>query len=373
MASSETSTRVRTTTLSDGERKLNRRTIPAEIVAQQQVGRRCVLALALWSLGSAPVAQSAKLLVYDDGTFTGTVGGGALEAEVLRVGREMLSGGGARVLEFDLGPSDAASLGMICGGRCGFLVESIEPGDSSEVFAAAELAESMGEPAAVVRAFRGPGAGEGAPVQVARMAVAADGTVVGTTGDAGLDESLVREATEALAQERSRAVGEPVTAHVDVLLPRPQVFIFGAGHIAVPLAHIAQLVGFQVAVIDDRAEFASRERFPAVDEVLVSDVDRAFADLPIGPESYIVAVTRGHLMDEEVVAAALRAQARYVGMIGSRRKVAQVRQRLRERGFGADDVARIHAPVGVEIHADTIEEIAVSIAAELIGERRGSK
>jgi xanthine dehydrogenase accessory factor len=363
---------------SGGEQKPNRRTILAEIVAQQQAGRRCVLAMPLWSLGSAPVGQSAKLLMYDDGTFIGTVGGGALEAEVLRIARGMLGAGSARVLEFDLNPSEAASLGMICGGRCAFLVEPIERGDSAEAFAAAGLAESLGEPIAVVTVIGGDSADGGASAReypcssVVKMAVAADGTVVGTTGDAEADESLVREAKEALSEGRSRYLEEPVTAHVDVLLARPQVFIFGAGHIAVPLAHVAQLVGFHVTVIDDRAEFASRERFPLADEVIVSEVDRAFADLPIGADSYVVAVTRGHMMDEEVVAAALRARARYVGMIGSRRKVAQICERLRERGFGAEDVGRVHAPIGVEIHADTIEEIAVSIVAELIGERRGS-
>jgi xanthine dehydrogenase accessory factor len=206
---------------------------------------------------------------------------------------------------------------------------------------------------------------------VVKMAVAADGTVAGTTGNTECDAALVREAMEALAEGRSRYIEEPVRAHVDALLPRPQVFIFGAGHIAVPLAHMAQLVGFNTTVIDDRAEFANRERFPLADEVIVSEVERAFADLPIGADSYVVAVTRGHVMDEEAVAGALRARARYVGMIGSRRKVALVRERLRERGFSADDVGRVHAPIGVEINADTIEEIAVSIAAELIAERRG--
>ena len=360
------------------EQRPNRRTILAEIVAQQQAGRRCILAMPLWSLGSAPVGQSAKLLMHDDGTFMGTVGGGALEGEVIRIAREMLREGSARVLELNLNPSEAASLGMICGGRCAFLVEPIESGDSSEAFAAAELAESMGEPVAVVTVIGGDSADGGASAlkyrcnAVVKMAVTADGTVVGTTGDTESDRSLVREAVEALAEGRSRYIEGPVRAHIDVLLPRPQVFIFGAGHIAVPLAHIAQLVGFRVTVIDDRAEFASRERFPLAEEVVVSDVDRAFADLPIGADSYVVAVTRGHVMDEEAVAGALRARARYVGMIGSRRKVAQVRERLRERGFSAEDVGRVHAPIGVEINADTIEEIAVSIVAELIGERRGS-
>jgi xanthine dehydrogenase accessory factor len=140
--------------------------------------------------------------------------------------------------------------------------------------------------------------------------------------------------------------------------------------VAIPLAQVAAIAGFRVTVIDDREEFASRERFPVADEVVVASVEEAFSALPIGKDSYVVAVTRGHVMDEEVVAAALAARARYIGMIGSRRKVAGVRERLRERGFAPEELDRVHAPIGIEIGSDTVEEIAISIVAELIAERR---
>jgi len=342
----------------------SRGSILAEVVALQQAGRRGVLATPFWSLGSAPVGRSAKLLVREDGTTVGTVGGGALEAEVLRVAREMLSAGAPRLLEFNLSPSDVAALGMICGGRCAIFVEPILPTADAEAFAAAELAESMGEPVALITVLVGEAA--------RKMAVSADGTVVGASGDAETDRALIHEAMEALSEGQSCFLEQPVRAHVDTLLPHPRAFIFGAGHIAVPLAHIAQIVGFDVTLVDDRSEFANRDRFPAAEEVVVAQVQDAFSSLPIAEESYVIAVTRGHAMDEEVVAGALRARARYVGMIGSRRKVAQVRERLRERGFTDDELNRVHAPIGVEIGADTVEEIAVSIVAELIAERRGS-
>ena len=341
-----------------------RPTILAEITALQQAGRRGVLATPLWSLGSAPVGRTAKLLVRGDGTTVGTVGGGALEAEVLRVAAEVGETSLPRLLEFDLNPSAAAALGMICGGRCAIFVEAVRPDANAEAFAAAEIAESMGESVALITVIAGDAA--------RKMAVSADGRVVGSTGNAETDRALVREALDALADGRSRYLEQPIKAHIEAILPRPSVFIFGAGHIAVPLAHIAEMVGFAVTVVDDRADFANRERFPTADAVMVAGAPDAFSALPIGEDDYVVAVTRGHVMDEEVVAGALRARARYVGMIGSRRKVAQVRERLRARGFSDDDLDRVHAPIGLDIGADTVEEIAVSIVAELIRERRGS-
>jgi xanthine dehydrogenase accessory factor len=136
------------------------------------------------------------------------------------------------------------------------------------------------------------------------------------------------------------------------------------------VAHIAGLVGFRVVVIDDRAEFANRERFPSVDEVVAAPVEEAFEALHVDDDGYVVAITRGHAMDEEVVAHALRTRARYIGMIGSKRKVGGVLGRLRERGFSEADLARVHAPIGIDIEAETVEEIAVSIVGELIAVRR---
>ncbi len=139
---------------------------------------------------------------------------------------------------------------------------------------------------------------------------------------------------------------------------------------AIPLAQVAAIAGFRVAVIDDREEFANRDRFPVADEVMAASVEEAFSALAIGKDSYVVAVTRGHVLDEEVVAAALAVRARYIGMIGSRRKVAGVRERLVGRGFSQAELDQIHAPIGIEIGSDTVEEIAISIVAELIAERR---
>jgi xanthine dehydrogenase accessory factor len=337
--------------------------LSAEIVRLQRTGRAAALATPLWSRGSVPMSHHARLLYRDDGTTRGTVGGGPLEAQVIRVAPEVMRERRARVLEFDLTEADAAQMGMICGGHCAIVVEPITPDYAPDVFAAADRAERTGRPLALITVL-----GPDRPPR--KLALPADGEMIGTTGDAAADDALRAAARSALEDGAPRTVEQPVPAHIAPLLPRPPLFIFGAGHIGLILAHMAGLVGFRVTVVDDREEFANRRRFPRADQVLVASVPDAFSRLPVAEDGYIVAVTRGHAMDEEVVARALRTPARYIGMIGSRRKVTAIRERLLGRGFSQDDLARLHAPIGLDIGADTVEEIGVSILAQLIAVRR---
>jgi len=204
-----------------------------------------------------------------------------------------------------------------------------------------------------------------------KLGLLPNGVLLGSSGDPNIDNTLRELAERCCVEERLCFVEEPVRAHIQPVFPSPSLYIFGAGHIAVPLAQLAGLVGFRTTVIDDRAEFAAGRRFPQA-EVLVAAVNDAFDRLPIGQSAYVVAVTRGHLMDEEVVARALGTPAKYIGMIGSKRKVAAICDRLRQRGFSEDDLARLHAPIGLEIGAETVGEIALSIVAEIVAVHRGS-
>jgi len=208
------------------------------------------------------------------------------------------------------------------------------------------------------------------PRPIKKLALTSRDDLLGSTGDPVLDQHLAALAQQARAGEKPAFIEDPLPAHLDPILPHPTLCIFGAGHISLSLAHMAGIVGFRVAVIDDRAEFANADRFPHADRVLVASVPDAFAQLPVDPNTYLVAVTRGHALDEEVVAHALRTPARYIGMIGSKRKVASVFDRLRARGFSDADIARVHAPIGLDIDAETVEEIAVSILAQLVAVRR---
>jgi len=339
------------------------RGIYQEIVRVQQAGRRAALAVPLWLSGSVPLVRQSLLLLREDGSTLGTIGGGPLEAEVLRQAAEVIAQDEPRVVEFDLTQDEAADRGMICGGRCAVLIEPIRPDRAADVYAAAARAEAAGGGAAIITVLRDQG-----PFRV--LALSPDGVLLGSSGDASTDNALRELADRCCAEERPCFVEKPVCAHIQPVFPSPALHIFGAGHIAVPLALLAGLVGFRTTVVDDRAEFANSRRFPQA-EVLVAAVNDAFDQLPIGKHAYVVAITRGHVMDEEVVAHALRTPARYIGMIGSKRKVAAIRDRLRSRGFGEDDLARLHAPIGLEIGAETVEEIALSIVAEIVAVRRG--
>jgi xanthine dehydrogenase accessory factor len=253
------------------------------------------------------------------------------------------------------------------------------------VLEAALAAERDGEPAALVTVV----ATEGSTPQGAgaKMVVYADGRIVGTIGGGCMEAEMTWRARRAIEERR------PVTASYD-LTPdqagedglvcggRMQVFIepiestptlclFGAGHVAQPLARMAKMAGFRVEVADDRVKFANRERFPEADSIVVEDFRAAAAKMSLGGNSYAVVVTRGHKGDAEALEAVLGRGLRFVGLLGSKPKAVHILSALEEKGVPREELARVHCPLGLEIGAETPEEIAVSILAEMIAIRRG--
>jgi len=166
--------------------------------------------------------------------------------------------------------------------------------------------------------------------------------------------------------EREDSPWKEMEILIEPIFAEPTVYLFGGGHISQQLAPLAKRVHFKVVVIDDREMFANRERFPEADEVIVSEFEKCFEGLPIDESSYIVIVTRGHLYDGFVLEQAVKTKARYIGMIGSKRKIRTLYENLMEKGIPKETLDRVHAPIGVDINSETPEEIAVSIAAELI-------
>ncbi len=254
-----------------------------------------------------------------------------------------------------------------------------------EVLQAALEAEARGERAALVTVV----ATEGSTPQKAgaRMLVYADGRIFGTIGGGCLEAEMSWRAREAIEASRARLVSYDLTpdqAGEDGLVcgGRMQVFIepiegtpvlclFGAGHVAQPLARMAKACGFRVEVADDRVKFANAERFPDADLVVVDGFAAAAARMTLGPRSYAVVVTRGHKGDAEAIEASLARGSRYVGLLGSRPKVVHIFTALEKQGIAKEQLARVQAPMGLEIGAQTPEEIAISILAELIAVRRG--
>jgi xanthine dehydrogenase accessory factor len=326
-----------------------------------------VLATIVNREGSAPRTAGTRMIIAADGRAIGTIGGGLLEARVVAAAAEVLSSRQPLMIPFDMTQSELAAMDMICGGRIEVLMEFIDPGS----------------PAAAV--FKGWGEVQRDQDHCLFLTVIrfADGKV------ANIDHCLLKNdnvfygnlpfgaaTLEALARNNSGAVrlrtvtlGKSLVL-IDPILPAETVFLFGAGHVAQPTARLAAFVGFRVRIVDDRSEFASKERFPEAEEIrVVPDFDSALKGLAIDRNAFVVIVTRGHMHDKTVLMQALRTEAAYIGMIGSRRKRDHIFNALLKQGFGEADLKRVHSPIGMDIGAETPEEIALSIVAELVHAR----
>jgi xanthine dehydrogenase accessory factor len=313
--------------------------------------------------GSAPRMAGAKMVIRADGSIVGTIGGGRLEADAMALARQVLSARRTTIQAFDLTSGDVAGTDMICGGRGEILVDYLDAADASnrEVCRATCEVLARGEKAWLVTALGKDLAGR------QQCLVRRDGSLAGRL-DA--DPAFLAKLTAGPAK---------ISIHADALggprflvepIRRPgTVFVFGAGHVSQRIAPLCETVGFRTVVLDDRPEFASRERFAAPTELVVLSSFEALPDLSVDEDGYVVIVTRGHLHDRTVLEQALRTRAGYVGMIGSRRKRDAVYRALREQGFTDQDLARVSSPIGVDILAETPEEIAVSIVGELIRAR----
>ena len=249
-----------------------------QIVQLRQQGRRGAVATIVNVRGSIPSFETAKMLVRDDGSIVGTVGGGCVEAEVWQAAREVMESEKPRTLTFNLNQNPKYDTGLVCGGTLDIFIEPV--------------------------------------------------------------------------------------------LPPASLYIFGAGHVALSLYRTAKNAGFDVSIIDDRESYANRERFPDAKEVIAEDYDKAMSRLAPHETSYLVIVTRGHRDDMRVLRLAVQTQARYIGMIGSKRKTITIFRELVKEGLPENLFERVHAPVGLDIGALTPEEIAVAITAELIAVRR---
>jgi xanthine dehydrogenase accessory factor len=251
-----------------------------ELLRLRKLGQKCAIATIVQVRGSIPSYESAKLLVREDGSMTGTIGGGCVEAEVWNAAREVIETEQPRHLSFNLGQDAAYDNGLICGGQLDIFVEPV--------------------------------------------------------------------------------------------LPVPGAFIFGGGHISKSLSKVASLAGFSTTIVDNRESFANAERFPEAAAIYADEYEDVFPRLSINETSYIVIVTRGHRDDMRVLRWAVATNARYISMIGSKRKVINVVKELEGEGVAADSFERVFAPMGLEIGAVSPEEIAVSVVAEMIAVRRNA-
>lgn len=333
--------------------------------------------------GSAPRRAGAQMIIRADGSIAGTVGGGMMEAQVIQIARKVIENQNCDVTRIEMTGETAATGDMICGGIQDVLVEYLDPANQ-------RLAEMLDSYQSLVRQ-RSLGwwitqIPSGKCKATAHFLIREDGSVL----EDGVEQSVVTLRADKPQEDASQP--ESITIHlsgqsvelenikssvlktigndrwlIDPIVFYGTVYLFGAGHVSQQLAKVTGLVGFRTVVIDDREEFANRKRFPDADEVLVvPDYHHLFEKITIDPESYMVIVTRGHLFDRYVLAQCLQSKAVYIGMIGSKRKIRLVYEQLEKEGYSREQLEKVHSPIGMMIGAETPEEIAVSITAELI-------
>ena len=325
------------------------------LLNELNAGRGAVLCSILASSGSTPRGAGAKMLVLENGATLGTVGGGAVELHATELGKQALLERKSAVQGFILRPNDVADIGMICGGNVTVYLQYFDPGDA----AARALIRD------IVSLLQNGDTNAWLVLQLSGSTLVSMGIYDEARGLTHTDCLTDAELRPLL---RSRAVlqkGDPAF-YVEPLVRTGRVYVFGGGHVGRALVPVLASVGFRVTVFENRPAFAVPEAFPAAEQVILGDYRNIFEHVSLCPEDYVVIMTPGHQADYEVLEQALRQPTAYVGCIGSRHKVAATRARLLEAGLTEADVERVHSPIGLDIGGETPEEIAVSIAAEMI-------
>lgn len=327
-------------------------------------GRESLLCQVVETRGSTPQKAGALMLVGLEGGQVGTLGGGCVEAEVKQQAIRRIGTPGAELFRYILDHDYAWADGLICGGRMVILAECIHGLAVRAYFEAYRRLLETGQ--GFTEAIAVDPERCGASRLGARWLFDADGTLV-----AGWpDEKAPADVSEHIAplHDRPRPHVHGGIAWLPTL-PRVRLVIVGAGHVGQAVATLAAQTDFDVWIIDDRAQYANPERFPAASRILVGPIEETLASLEVNTQTYALIVTRGHGHDQEALYQLAPTPAPYVGLIGSRRKIRLIFDSLREMGISDSALDRVSAPVGLDIGSESVEEIAVSIVAELIARR----
>lgn len=363
----------------------------------RQQGRRVALATVVEVKGSGPRDPGATMAISEDGEVAGSVSGGCVESAVVSAALEVLASGRPRLCSFGYSDDEALAVGLTCGGTISVFVDQLDgpsPGGDAgtaggdagtALFDALRQALRAGAPVALATVVDcEPGVGGDALGPGARVLVRPDLPVTGTLGDPSLDTVVTRDANGALAAGRcalrhygphGEARQQAVSVFVETFGPPPRMVIFGAVDFSAALAELAKVLGYQVTVCDARAVFATRARFPAADEVVAEWPDRYLErhGAGLGPRDVVCVLTHDTKFDVPAIVGALRTAAGYIGAMGSRRTTELREARLRQAGVSDEELARVHAPIGLDIGARTPEETAVAICAEIIALRTGTR
>jgi len=337
-----------------------------------QEGKRVILARIIRQVGSSPRAVGTKCIVSEDGYIKGTIGGGLLEHQVMERAKESLKEEKSSIMHFQLTGDEVAKTDMLCGGVVDVYLEPVFPGNiaAGEIFKRISNFIKEGRKGVILTLVSN---GIRPEDETCRLLIEEDGTLIGDIKTFSEDSKqklakFIELKTPKLTEiEKGK---EPV--FIEPIRPYDVLYLFGAGHVSIFVASLASMVGFRVIVVDDRKEFANKERFPEADELIVLPFSDVFEKINISSSSYIAIITRGHIHDLNVLREALKSSGGYIGMIGSKRKREKIYQALMEEGVSGERLKQVHSPIGMDIGAETPEEIAVSVVAELIRVRASS-
>lgn len=314
--------------------------------------------------GSTPQKAGASMLVFEDGSQSGTLGGGCVEAEVKRKALRLLDEGTREILTFQLDNDYGWDDGLICGGRMSMLVDPVRPGDDISYFEAFQqlIAQDAGcTEAVVIDAEKANGGHAGD-----RFLLDRDARIVASRAELEAPATLL-ENLRSLSQRRRPYVDAGISYLP--LLRRCKLVIVGGGHVGQKVAELAAGCGFDIWVVDDREQYCNPDRFPQAKRLIVGDIDSALSGMEVDEGTFCIIVTRGHNHDEEALYHLAETNASYVGMIGSKRKIKLIFEDLLREGISREALEKVHAPLGFNIGSQTVPEIAVSIVAELIAHR----
>jgi len=357
-----------------------------QLLAANRAGRPAAWCRLVETRGSTPQKAGAAMVVFEDGSQAGTLGGGCVEAEVKRRALSLVAENRPDVCAFQLDSDYGWDDGLICGGRMQVLVEPVLPSSATDYFERLEQSIERGCTEAVV--FDSLASGMPAPVsylfdasgqQIADLRASAVGNALrgvpqsaeqGRTATEGGPYSAPPQIVDPLRplSDRPRAYAAHGVAYLPVL-PRCRLVIVGGGHVGKAVADLAAELEFDVWIVDDRQEFVAESRFPRAQRRIGGQIEQVLPELEITPDTYCLIVTRGHSHDQEALFHLADRGARYVGLIGSRRKIKMIFENLAAEGISREALARVHAPLGIDIGSQTVPEIAVSICAELVAHR----
>ena len=336
-----------------------------------------VIASVVRTSGSTPQKPGAKLLVKLDGTSVGTLGGGCVEGDIWFAAKEILKRGGiSSVKEYYLNENIAAKDGLVCGGTMYFLIDPVRKAEEDAVLSEKIIEEIM------TSYEGGGGVALGTLIKSAdpqklptgkKLLIKDNKSILGDLGNKELNERVISECKDIIPLGRNKYLktDEGDEVFIEAFISPPSLIIAGGGHVGKALAPIAASAGFRIFVIDDREEFANKERFPMAEIICNKNFETCIEELPVNTNTFIVIATRGHRFDDVALEAAARTKASYVALLGSKRKAILIFEELIKKNIPLDRLTSIRSPAGLDIGARTPEEIAISIVAEMVAFRFG--